>query len=199
MLKRILAAAAVVCISLLVSASSWAGGATNLVKTKQTALFAVVAQPKTEARQAKLRAMFDEVLAYEVFARNSLGKKWADRSDAEQQQFSELLTKLVRNNYRRNLKNMLDYRIKYVGEKGKGDGTLVQSRAVHKTDAREPEIEIDFLVAKEGGKLMIVDIITERASLVKTYKSQFLRILRKKGFDKLIEKMEKKLAKQQKD
>ncbi len=199
MLKRILAAAAVVCISLLVSASSWAGAATTLVKTKQTALFAVVAQPKTEARQAKLRAMFDEVLAYEVFARNSLGKKWADRSDAEQQQFSELLTKLVRNNYRRNLKNMLDYRIKYVGEKSKGDGTLVQSRAVHKTDLREPEIEVDFLVGKEGGKLMIVDIITERASLVKTYKSQFLRILRKNGFDKLIEKMEKKLAKQQKD
>jgi phospholipid transport system substrate-binding protein len=199
MLKRILAAAAVVCMSLLVSASAFAGPATDLVKSKQTALFAVVAQPKTEARQAKLRALFDEVLAYDVFARNSLGKKWSERSAAEQQKFTDLLTKLVRNNYRRNLKNMLDYQIKYAGEKGKGDGTLVQTRAAHKTDSREPEIEIDFLVAKVGGKLMIVDIITERASLVKTYKSQFLRILRKHDFDKLIEKMEKKLAKQQKD
>jgi len=197
-LKKILAVAALVCTSLVVSANAWAGPATDMVKAKQTELFTVVAKPKTDARQEKLRALFDEVLAYRVFAVNSLGKKWGDLSFAEQQKFSELLTKLVRNNYRRNLKKMLDYEIQYVGEKAKGDGTLVMTRAKHKTDAREPVIEIDFLLSTVDGKLMIVDIITERASLVKTYKSQFLRILRKKGFDKLIEKMEKKLAKQKK-
>ncbi|MBW2456920.1 MAG: ABC transporter substrate-binding protein, partial [Deltaproteobacteria bacterium] len=197
-LKRILAVVALVCTSLLVSASAFAGPATDMVKSKQTTLFAVVAQPKTEARQKKLRKLFDEVLAYQVFAENSLGKKWSDRSAAEQTKFSGLLTKLVRNNYRRNLKKMLDFEITYVGEKAKDGGTLVQTRAKHKTDAREPAIEIDFLVSTVGGKQMITDIITERASMVKTYKSQFLRILRKKGFDKLIEKMEKKLAKQNK-
>ncbi len=194
-LKKILAVAALVCTSLLVSDSALAGPATDMVKSKQTTLFSVVAKPKTDARQAKLRELFDEVLAYQVFAENSLGKKWSDLTAAEQTKFSDLLTRLVRNNYRRNLKKMLNFEIKYVGEKAKDGGTLVQTRAKHKTDAREPEIEIDFLMTTVGGKMMITDIITERASLVKTYKSQFLRILRKKGFDKLIEKMEKKLKK----
>ena len=63
------------------------------------------------------------------------------------------------------------------------------------TKAREPELEIDFRLAKVDGKLKVVDIYTERASLVKTYRSQFLRILRKDGFDKLLEKMQKRLDK----
>jgi phospholipid transport system substrate-binding protein len=90
---------------------------------------------------------------------------------------------------------MLDYEIRYVAEQSKDGTTTVKTRAKHKTKEREPELEIDFVIAKVGGGLKVVDILTERASLVKTYRSQFLRILRKDGFDKLIEKMETKLAK----
>ena len=72
----------------------------------------------------------------------------------------------------------------------------VQTLAKHKSDKREPDIEIDFVVKKRGGKMKVVDLYTERASLVRTYRAQFTRILRKKGFDELIRKMEKKLAKQ---
>jgi len=192
-----LAIAATLTLSLwLLAFTAAAGQATVVVEQRQSELFRVIAQPKSSARQHKLRALFDASLAYPEFARKSLGKQWAKRSESERVKFSALLTKLVRNNYKRNLEKMLDYDMSYVGEQQKGDATVVLGRAKHKTDAREPVIEIDFAVASVGGKLMIVDIITERASLVKTYKSQFLRIIRKHGFDKLIEKMQKKVDKQ---
>ncbi|MEM9696299.1 MAG: ABC transporter substrate-binding protein [Myxococcota bacterium] len=168
---------------------------TAFVKDHQDDFFKVIATPKTPARQSKLKGMFDQIFDYDTLARESLGKKWNDRSDAEKTQFTALLTDLVRENYNRNLTKMLDYNIRYVGEEPQGGRTLVKSRAKHKTKAREPEIEIDFLMEVQPGGPRVVDLYTERASLVKTYRSQFLRILRKKDFPTLISKLEKKLAK----
>ncbi len=177
---------------ILVAGLAFAGSATDRVKSKQQELFGVIAQPKSDARDAKLKKLFDQILAYDTFARDSLGKKWDTLDGDQKSKFSSRLTKLVRCNYKRNLKKMLDYNMSYVGEESKRGGTLVKTRANHKTDDREPEIEIDILMKKD----MAIDIYTERASLTKTYRSQFLRILKKDdGFNKLIKKMDKKIAK----
>jgi phospholipid transport system substrate-binding protein len=182
-------------LALLVPATASAGEATTLVQQKQNQLFTLVAQAKSEARQRKLAALFDEMLAYGRFVHESLGKKWDGLTPKQQERFTELLTKLVRGNYRRNLKQMLDYDVAYAGESASGGVVVVKTRAKHKTKKREPDIEIDFHLAKVDGALKVVDIVTERASLVKTYRSQFVRILDKDGFDKLEQKMQKKLEK----
>lgn len=185
-----------VALSLLVSSTGWAGESTDFVKENQGKLFDVVAQPKTDARQKKLRGMFDEMLAYKIIARVSLGKKaWNDLSAEQKETFTSLLTKIVRANYQRNLTKMLDYRIVYEREVKDGPTMMVHTLAKHKTDEREPDIEVDFRLKKLANGWRIVDIHTERASLVKTYRSQFLKIMRKDGFDKLIEKMQTKLDK----
>jgi phospholipid transport system substrate-binding protein len=207
-MKKILLSGLLMVVTLLFASVASAGEPTEFVKNNQSKLFAVIAQPKTAARQDKLRTMFDAMLAYDELSRASLGKKWDGLSEAERSEFSGLLTQLVRNNYRRNLQRMLDYDIKYVGEAscpaGGGDEcpadtVLVQTRAKHKTDKREPDVEIDFRLKRIGGKLMVIDIVTERASMVKTYRSQFVRILNDKGFAKLIEKMKTKLTELEKE
>ncbi len=190
-MRKKIAMMVVALASLLVAAPAFAGAPTNAVKTQQAKLFKTIAKPRTAAQQAKLRKQFDKMLSYSHFARGSMGKKWAGLEQAQQERFSGLLTQLVRRNYKRNLKKLLDFDIQYVGEKG----DTVMTNAVHKTDKREPPISINFTIAKVNGSYKIIDIITEGASLVKTYRSQFLRIWRKKGFDKLIQLMEKKLKK----
>ena len=197
MRKRLTTIVATVVTSLLLSASAWAGPATDRVRAKQSQLFEAVAKQKGHASDDKLKGLFDDILDYDAFARGSLGKKWGTLSAEQQQEFQGLLTRLVRNNYRRNLKRLLDYNVTYQGEEAKGAGVRVKTIAKHKTKKREPAIEVDFVLVKAGGKLKIIDIYTERASLVRTYRYQFLRILRKKGYDSLIAKMKKKLAKQE--
>ncbi|HZO11715.1 MAG TPA: ABC transporter substrate-binding protein [Polyangiaceae bacterium] len=196
---RIIFAALLMLTGLFTSQTALAGPPTDFVKTTQEKLFKVIAEPKSPARQEKLKALFDEAFKYDVMAEASLGQKWGELSDAQKKQFTELLTKLIRNNYKRNLTKMLDYKIEYKGEKQDGDSYVVQTIAKHKTDTHAPTIELDFRVKKYDGKFRVIDIVTERASLVKTYKSQFLKILRKDGFDKLIEKMKKKLDEQEKE
>lgn len=190
-MRKKIAMMVVALASLLLAAPAWAGGPTDAVRAGQTKLFRTIAKPRTKAQQKQLRKQFDAILGYGHFARGSMGKKWAGLSQAQKDRFSKLLTQLVRRNYKRNLKKLLDFHIKYVGE----DGDLVKTSAVHKTDKREPPISINFLIRKVNGKPKVADIITEGASLVKTYRSQFLRIMRKKSFEKLIQLMEKKLKK----
>ncbi|MBW2528198.1 MAG: ABC transporter substrate-binding protein [Deltaproteobacteria bacterium] len=193
--KYLIAAAALV-VACLASAEAQAGPAMDVVKDKQSELFKIIEQPRTDARQAKLKALFDEMLDYKRLAHASLGKRWRDLDDEQQVEFSDLLERLVRKNYQRNLTKMLGYDIRYVAEKEVGAGkVLVKTRAVSRSDQREEPIELDFKLKQKSGRWLVIDIIPEGASLVRTYRSQFTRILKKDGYAALKRKMEKKLAK----
>lgn len=61
--------------------------------------------------------------------------------------------------------------------------------------ARDEPIELNFQMVQKDGKWKVVDIITEEVSQVRSYRSQFTKIIREKGFPRVIEKMKEKLAK----
>lgn len=187
-------AAAGLIVGLLMTSPAFGASQTDFVKAKQQQLFKVIGKARSPQRQAKLNKLFDSMVAYELFAKASLGKKWPERSKAEKKQFLGLITKLVRKNYRRNLKRLLDYDMQYLGQESVGSATLVKTKAVHKTKAHD-YVTVDFKLVRVGSKYMVADIVTEGASMVKTYRSQFLRILRKKGFEHLVSRLKKKLKK----
>lgn len=171
---------------------AYAGPATDEVKAKQTVLYDLLAKPGNDK---KVTATFDEVLDYESLAQGSLGSEWANRSDAEKAQFSELLKQLVRKAYERNIKKTLGYKVEYTGETPKNSQIFVATKAVSKSNAREEPVEIEYALAQKNGKWMIQDIKTEGVSLVSSYRSQFTKIIKKDGFPALITKMKDKLAK----
>lgn len=171
-----------------------AGAATDVVKTKQTALFDLMRQGGAESDK-KISAMFDEMLDYGALAEQSLGSEWAGRTDAEKAEFSESLKQLVRKAYERNMKKTLNFNIEYVSEKSVDGATIVTTRAVSKTDKREEPIEIAYKMVEKNGAWRVNDIVTEGVSLVSSYRSQFTKIIKKDGFPGLIQKMKDKLAK----
>jgi ABC-type transporter MlaC component len=66
--------------------------------------------------------------------------------------------------------------------------------AIHKTDEREEKVRIDYVVYRVGEEQKVRDILTADSSLVGNYSAQFQRIIKKRGFDVLIDRMEKKLG-----
>jgi len=193
-LRNLLVFASLLLASTVVPASALAGPATDVVKTKQVQLFDLVGKPDSPDVQAKLKALFDEMLDYNQLARSSLGDRWDKLTADQQTEFSDLLKQLVRKNYQRNLKKMLGWEVQYLGEDSKDDGVLVKTRAVSKTDKRAEPILLDFKVAETGGRWLVKDLVPEGASLVATYRNQFTRILDKDGYPALKAKMLKKLA-----
>ncbi len=194
MVRHFAAALSVFALSFASVGSAFAGGATDVVKSKQTALFDLIKQ-STPASDKKIAALFDEMLDYAALSEGSLGSEWAPRTDAEKAQFSDLLKQLVRKGYERNLKKIVNANIDYVAEDSEGDARMVKTKAKSKTDAREEPIEIIFKLVEKGGTWRVQDIVTEGVSLVSSYRSQFTKIVKKDGFPVLIQKMKDKLAK----
>jgi phospholipid transport system substrate-binding protein len=178
-----------------VAGTASAGEATDWVKSKQTELFKVAGEAKSDARDKKLNALFDEMIAYDEFCKASLGEQWGKRSADEQKQFCNLLTELVRENYKKNIHKLVNYEVTYKGEDTADGVTTVKTSNKHKSKADEPELDVDFRTKKIGSKWKVIDIVTERASMVKTFRSQFTKVLKEKDFPTLIAKMQKKLDK----
>src|SRR5689334_1255933 len=98
--------------SLAVSSLAFASEAESFLMGKHGELVAAVKQNNTK----KLDKLFDEVLDYHGLAVASLGEEWGKRTPEEQQAFEKLLTQLVRNSYRSNLKKTANYDVSYSGE-----------------------------------------------------------------------------------
>lgn len=183
---------------LLLSATAFAAGAQAFLEAKQKDLTALIQKPKSAENDKKLQVTFDSLLDYDALAKDSLGKLWEQRTEAERKEFQQLLTTLVQSAYTKNIRSTLDYNIIFSGSEPAKDGQLIQTVAKHKTDPRKEPIHIDYLVHQVGGNWRVYDIITERSSLVKNYNSQFRRIVEKNGFPDLIARMKKKAAEESK-
>jgi len=181
-------------LALTFASSAYAGAATDLVKGKQTTLFDLLKQGTPEA-QKKIDAVFDEMLDYGALAEASLGPEWAPRSDAEKAEFTDLLKKLVRNAYTKNLKKITGFDVDYLGEDAGDGGAMVVKTKSKPKDPRDEPVEINFKVVQKDGKWKVQDIITEGVSLVQSYRSQFTKIIKKDGWPALLQKMKDKLAK----
>jgi phospholipid transport system substrate-binding protein len=181
-------------VALTVAGAAFAGAATDVVKTKQTALFDLLRQPQGADSQKKIDGVFDEMLDYAAVAQGSLGPEWAARSDAEKAEFSDLLKKLVRSSYQRNLKKILDFSVNYTTEVPADGGTMVKTSSKKAGSADDP-VSIDFKMVSTGGTWKVQDIVTEDVSLVSSYRGQFTKVIKKDGFPALIQKMKDKLAK----
>jgi phospholipid transport system substrate-binding protein len=180
-------AAATVLLSL--APVALAASAEEFVKAKQTELMKLVKQGKPDAEVDKV---FDQVLDYRVLAEAALKDHWAERNDAEREEFTGLLAKLVRASYRKNLKKTLGYDIAYKGTEQGKDGEVVRTVATSTKNARQEPLSIDYVVRTQGAGQRIVDVVTEGSSMVGNYRSSFNRIMKKSGFPEVLKRMRKR-------
>jgi phospholipid transport system substrate-binding protein len=179
-------------LALLAPAASAGQSPEAFIKERQSKLASLL---KAKGSDAKVAAVFDDMLDYETLGKASLGKHWEERSAAERAEFQTVLKRLVRNAYRKNLKKTLDYDVTYKGETKAKAGVLVRTVASSRANKREEPVAIDYLVHKVDGKWRVYDITTEGSSLTRNYKNQFNRVIKKKGFAELMKRMKTKLDK----
>ena len=189
--RRTFLTLAVYSLALAVAPVALAASAEDFVKTKQAELMKLVKQGKPDAEVDKV---FDQVLDYRVLAEAALGEHWADRTDAEKDEFTALLSKLVRTSYRKNLKKTVSYDVVYKGTEQGKDGEVVRTVATSTKDAREEPMSIDYVVRSQSAGQRIVDVVTEGSSMVANYRSSFNRIMKKGGFPEVLKRMRKKVA-----
>jgi len=124
-------------------------------------------------------------------SKKALGKYWAKRSNSEREKFQILLGEMfVRVAFPSSAKFFAELALVYGKTNKKNQKVVVPLTVVHK---KEGEVGIDFHMIQAAGKWQVVDVVLDGASMRNNLRSKFYKTIKKKGFDKLILIMEKKL------
>jgi len=142
-----------------------------------------------QARRAALRNAIDERFDYRQMVMRSLAKNWDDRSDQERQEFIALFKSLLENSYAGKLEAYRDEKINYVGEVIKGGYALVKTEVVR----RSTTIGVDYKLIEENGDWKVYDFVIEGVSMIRNYRSQFTKIIRKDSYEVLVQKLTDKI------
>lgn len=178
----------------LAGAASADPGAEAWVKDQRTQLLGALKKGGSAKTDPKVAAIVDNMLDYPTLCEDSLGKEWSRRTAEERKQFCELLDALVRRTYRRNLdKTLVDYKVIYKDVVVVKKGVRVPTVVKNQKKRREEPTQIEYLVHKVNGQWQIRDVTTEGSSMVRNYRRQFRKIIKKHGFPELLKRMQKKL------
>lgn len=149
-----------------------------------------------KAWEAEIEATIDDVLHWDELTRRALGRHWEKRNADEQKEFSALLREMIEASYRsklrRNAGSKVDrptkIEIEWLAEKLRGDKATSTTKVKAGRDVAV--IEFKLLHADTGWR--IYDVSIDDVSTVRTYRSQFGKIIAKSGFEELMSRMRTK-------
>ena len=142
-----------------------------------------------QSRRAALRKTIDERYDYRQMAMRSLAKNWDPRSDQERQQFISLFKSLLENSYASKLESYSDEKINYLSEVIKGKYALVKTEVVRPSST----IAVDYKLIQENDDWQVYDFVIEGVSMIRNYRSQFTKIIRKDSYGVLVQKLTNKM------
>ena len=142
-----------------------------------------------QGRRVALRKAIDERFDYRQMVMRSLAKNWDLRSDQERQEFIGLFKSLLENSYASKLESYSDEKINYINEMIKGKYALVKTEVVRPSST----IAVDYKLIQENGDWRVYDFVIEGVSMIRNYRSQFTKIIRKDSYEILVQKLTDKI------
>lgn len=100
-----------------------------------------------------------------------------------------LLRALVRRKYVSDQRRIDRFDIRFESEEPRGPGVAVRATA----SRGDRSIPLEYELVRDGGRWRICNVIQDGSNLVRSYRRQFDRIVRREGFDGLLARMRTKL------
>ena len=169
-----------------------AGPATDQIKPQIDRVIAAIDNPalkgdsKAAERRQVLRGITDGVFDWNEMAKRALGRHWAGRTPAEQQEFVALFRELLERAYVGKIERYAGEPIAYVGEVADGEVTTVRTKI---TTRQNQEVPIDYRMFRDGDRWRVYDVLIESISLVNNYRTQFDGIIKTSSYDELIKRL----------
>jgi len=175
------------------SPSVFASEITNGIKATIDEVIEIVTDENLKSqeivRREKLREAIGKRFNYKQMVMRSLARDWNNRTPKEQEEFQELFKRLLENSYASKIESYSDEKIDYKGEVVKGKYALVKTEIVR----RDSTIEVNYKMIRDNGEWKVYDFVIEGVSMIRNYRSQFTKIIRKESFDALVQKLSAKV------
>lgn len=147
------------------------------------------------AKRQMLSTTIGNAFNFKSMAQRILAQKWKKTSPQEREQFIELLSQLLEQNYIGNLDNYSDEKVEFVKERIKKKNAAIDTLIMTKSK----EIPVSYRLLLKNDEWKVYDVIIESVSFVNNYRNSYGQILKKDGMPGLLAKMENKLAQLQQD
>lgn len=173
-------------------------GALKFFEAEQAAVLALV---RKGAADAEIEARVDKFLDYQWIAQQSLGgpTEYANRCAPRCAEFEALLTRLIRESYLMRLHQADKGTLEYLGETYSPSNTQkakVDTKVSYTTSQGfDQSIQVAYVLHWVNGTWTTRNIITDGVSLANTYLYEFDRLLRERGVDGLIARLQEQVAK----
>lgn len=188
-------------LALVMGGSGWVGlsvaedqkkALLDLVKDRDQAIQDIVrseTKGETPEERTKLKAIVGGMFDFEAYARVCLGRYWAERTEAERQDFVQVNRQLIEKNYSNPALYTKADKIEYTEVELDGKEAVVKTEVFYKSETST----IDYQLHLVDGKWLIYDMMIDDLSIGKSNRSQFRKEIRKSSFDGLMKKLHKKL------
>jgi phospholipid transport system substrate-binding protein len=143
---------------------------------------------REQERLNRLEQTIGERISYWELAKRSLGPKWKELSETDQQEFVALFAHLLRDVYASRLFQYTDEQVEYLNERLDG------SYAEVKTNLRGSKVNlpVNYRLMNQSGEWQVYDAVVDGVSMVSNYRGQFSKILQTSSYETLLERLRTK-------
>ena len=142
--------------------------------------------PGSDERRAGILRVSHELFDFREIARRALGQHWNGLSAAEQDEFVLLFTDVLDRAFIQSVEGYTNEKVTFTGEAIDGGWAQVHSRIVPHKGA---PVSVDYRLHEVNLRWAVYDVVSERMSLVASYRSQFNSVLRASTFAELLQRM----------
>ena len=177
-------------------ADAFAGPATDQLRPEIDRVIATLEDPALQAksrtadRREAIRTVTDRIFDWTAMSKRALGDHWEARTPDERAEFIPLFRELIERALLGKIEQYGAEAVAYGEESPDGDDIIVRTRVTLKPSW---EVALDYRMAWQGTRWMISDVLVERTSLVRNYRSQFDTVIKKSSYEELVKKVRARL------
>jgi phospholipid transport system substrate-binding protein len=163
-------------------------GPMGLVQSSVARVLEIVQSSPTgsDERRTGIVRVSHELFDFREIARRALGQHWKGLSPAEQDEFVLLFTDVLERAFIASVEGYSDEKVTFTGEAIDGGWAQVHSRIIPHKGA---PVSVDYRLHEVNLRWAVYDVVSERMSLVASYRSQFNSVLRAATFAELLQRM----------
>ncbi|MBP3192376.1 ABC transporter substrate-binding protein [Natronogracilivirga saccharolytica] len=141
----------------------------------------------TDEQREKLRSIVNDMMDYREMARFALADKFDELESEEQEEFTELFSKIIRD---QSLRQLDIYRAEVVYDDIEVDNSSAKVTTTAILD--DSRIPVLYRMKMKEGEWVITDMSVDNAWTAESYRRSFQNILRRRGYDALIENLRRR-------
>jgi len=160
-----------------------------LLEARYAQIRAILAENADDhVMREKVKALTLQFVDFDAFASETIRSTWDDLSEPRRQVFLAAFRGLIQATYAHKFKPRQDLRITYRASTMQGDDKAQVSTTLL---FEKSQVDVDYRLAKKpDGSWWVVDLVIDEVSLMRNYRAQFRRILKREGFDALVTRIQ---------